>query len=185
MSKRIVTLAAIAALTWLALAGAGKSQARAGLGFGHAPAAAFGGVTNIKEVVNRTNETLVVEKIDFTGNAITGRREDTGNIPPDGVWTGDMWVPWANNAEEFTNHRIEIHIWALRPGSMERDGGWKFFVWQTGEYVRFNEVRRFVENAPRVPGLARAGGERRLVISAKADKDKGQKFTFAFEKLNP
>ena len=46
--------------------------------------------------------------------------------------------------------------------------------------MRFNDKNEFVNNAPRVPGEARAGGERRLIINTRNNKP-----VFTFEKYEP
>ena len=182
MSGKFILLAAVAALSWGAFANVEEGQARAAVRSGGAPAAVmFGGVTNIKEIVNRTAHVVKVQKNEFTGNYYTGSYQDTNEIPADGVWTGDMWVPWANNGEEFKNHWMAISVRTPRRTS----GGTvqpytAFYLWQSGEYVRFNDENRFVDNAPRVPGESHAGGERRLIISTRDNKP-----VFTFEKFKP
>ena len=66
-----------------------------------------------------------------------------------------MWIPWADSSNEFSEKFMEIRI----------DGKAVFWLWQSGEYVRYNTRARFVENGRKVPGESRAGGERRLIIS--------------------
>ena len=75
-----------------------------------------GGVTNIKEVVNNTAGVVKLLKRDFTGNAITTRIENTPEIAAGTTWKGDMWVPWANNAEEFKNHFMQLYQSSLVEG---------------------------------------------------------------------
>lgn len=128
-----------------------------------------GGVTNIKEVVNNTHMTVEVRKYDVGATAAGGHYETTKEIPADGgTWSGDMWIPWADNSNDFTEKYMEIRIYR----------GTAFWLWQSGEFVRFNNRARFVENGRRVPGEARAGGERRLIISMSASTP-----IFKFEKL--
>ena len=142
-----------------------------------------GGVTNVKEVVNRTPGNIWVGKLE--SDLRTGIRiEDTEIIPPNGVWTGEMWVPWADNADQFDTRRMFIS-----PGTTAKAGDpfvrhkggvyavW-YWIWQSGEYLRFSDRTKFIPNAPRVLGEASAGGDRRLVVAMKGDR-----VVFAFEKL--
>jgi hypothetical protein len=175
MSKKLVLLAVIAALSLCAVAKVEKSQARAGVKCGGMRAVAFGGVTNIKEIVNRTSGVVRIRTVDVKGTEHGSR--GTRDIPANGVWTGDIWVPWANNEEEFQFHRMEIVINIPQPTRSGTDSAKFFLIWQSGEYVRFIQTqerssfesskRLFVDNAPRVPGEARAGGERRMIVSTK------------------
>ena len=177
MSKRFVLLAVIAALSLFAFANVEKSQAHAGGKFERASTVAFGGVTNIKEVVNKTSGVLRVSKVDSPINIFHSGISSTWDIPADGVWSGDMWIPWANNAEEFKGHKMTLSI-GLHPNPGNQNLVYtNFYLWQSGEFVRFAITDKFIENAPKVPGEARAGGERRLVVTAE-----GTKAIFTFEK---
>jgi len=132
-----------------------------------------GGVTNVKEVVNNTSGVIKLLKRDFTGNIFTTHIETTEEIAAGATWKGDMWIPWANNAEEFKNHFMQLYT---NVGQIK-----SFYIWQTGESVRFTDRiffdrSSFSDDAPQVPGEARSGGERRLIVSVK----NGQTvFTFA------
>ena len=127
-----------------------------------------GGVTNIKEIVNNTSINLTVTKMEPTWNPYSGDYSD--EIPPDGgVWTGDMWIPWADNRNDFTEKHMEVRIYR----------GTAFWIWQSGEFVLYNNRARFVSNARRVPGESRSGGERRLIISI----DENGRPVFKFESL--
>lgn len=129
-----------------------------------------GGVTNIKEIVNNTTINLEVGKLDIpVGSGLIS--ETTGTIPPNGgIWRGDMWIPWAENTEEFSKKRLEIR-------SQERT---LFWIWQTGELVRYGRANRFVNNAPQVPGKSESGGERRLFLSME-----GSTIAFTFQAFRP
>ncbi len=115
-----------------------------------------GGVTNIKEIINNTPLTMEVRKFDTKPLAAAAEYETTGEIPADGgTWSGDMWIPWVDNSNDFREKRMEIRV----------EEATIFWIWQSGEFVRFNSRARFVSNAPRVSGESRSGGERRLIIS--------------------
>lgn len=132
-------------------------------------AAKAGGVTNIKEVVNNTRLTVEIRKYDTKPLAAGNEYETTREIPADGgTWSGDMWIPWADNSNDFSEKYLEIKIYR----------GTTFWLWQTGEFVRYNTRARFVENGRKVPGESRAGGERRLIINMD-----GNRPVFVFEKL--
>ena len=135
-----------------------------------AGAAIAGGVTNIKEIVNNTSMTVEVRKYDIKAGAAASAFETTREIPANGgIWSGDMWVPWADNANDFAEKHMEVKVYR----------GTAFWIWQSGEFLRFNDRARFVANARRVSGEARSGGERRVVISMNKDG----KIVVEFQKL--
>jgi hypothetical protein len=115
-----------------------------------------GGVTNIKEVLNETNMTVELRKYDRKPLAAASEFETTGEIPTGGgTWSGAMWVPWVDKSADFVEKHMEIVI----------GGRTAFWIWQSGEFIRYNTRPAFVENARRVAGESRGGGERRLIIS--------------------
>jgi hypothetical protein len=143
-----------------------------------------GGVTNVKEVVNNTSGVIKLLKRDFTGNIFTTHIESTEEIAAGATWKGDMWIPWANNAEEFKNHFMQLYT--RIPSPTDRSVGQikSFYIWQTGESVRFTDRiffdrSSFSDDAPHVPGEARSGGERRLIVSAKNGEP-----VFTFERFH-
>jgi len=84
-----------------------------------------------------------------------------------------MWIPWAVNADEHTEKHIEV----LAKKGVRRFPEVLFTIWQQGDLVRFHNVRRiFISNAPVVPGVASAGGERRMIVSTE-----GGRIVFAIE----
>lgn len=129
-----------------------------------------GGVTNIKEIINNTPMMIEVRKLDTKPTlAAVVEYETTGEIPADGgTWSGDMWIPWVDNSDDFMKKRLEIRVYR----------GTAFWIWQSGEFVRYNNRSRFVSNARRVSGESKSGGERRLIISMDGDRP-----VFKFEKL--
>jgi hypothetical protein len=139
----------------------------AGLACGSAIA---GGVTNIKEIINNTAMTVEVRKYDIKTGAAGSDFETTNEIPANGgTWSGDMWIPWVDNANDFSEKRMELRVYR----------GTAFWIWQTGEFVRYNDRARFIPNARRVTGEAKSGGERRLVISTNKDG----RVVFEFQRL--
>ncbi len=137
-------------------------------------AARAGGVTNVKEIINNTSITLEVSKFEpRLGNPYSGdhSREIAAN---GGVWTGDIWIPWVNNEQDSRDRWMGIYYAST---GNNRTNHIEFFIWQTGEFVRYSK-KQYIQNAPKVPGESKSGGERRLIIS---EKDK--KFFIKFEKL--
>lgn len=133
-------------------------------------AAIAGGVTNVKEIVNNTGMTVEVRKYDIKAGAAGSEFETTREIPANGgIWTGDMWVPWADSADDFTEKHMEVRVYR----------GTAFWIWQSGEFLRYNDRGRFIANARRVTGEARSGGERRMIISMNKDG----KIIVEFQKL--
>jgi hypothetical protein len=142
-----------------------------------------GGVTNVKEVVNNTSGVIKLLKRDFTGNIFTTHIESTEEIAAGATWKGDMWIPWANNAEEFKNHFMQLYTRIPSPSDTSVGQIKSFYIWQTGESVRFTDRiffdrSSFSDDAPQVPGEARSGGERRLIVRVKNGEP-----VFTFERL--
>lgn len=153
-----------------------------------------GGVTNIKEVVNNSTKKVVKLTTYERKNGIWegAPRKTTGVITYSDYWDGDMWIPWADNEEQFKEHFMTIEIIELRP-TRGTDIYHTYFVYQTGEYVRVSfygitEHRgsgsvtgsSYDPDAKRVPGEWRSGGERRIVF----DDEKDGSVSFKFEKIN-
>lgn len=114
------------------------------------------GVTNIKEILNDTGMSVEVRKYDKKTLGAASEFETTNEIPGGGgTWSGDMWIPWVDSSSDFAEKHLEILI----------NGRTVFWVWQSGDFVRYNTRARFVQNAPRVFGESKVNGERRLIIS--------------------
>lgn len=98
-------------------------------------------ITSIKEVLNETDEVVEVKLWAVSPSD----KETTGEIPANGgIWSGNMWIPWMDNADDFSNRLIEIKI----------DKKTVFLIWQSGGYVRYkNSDRRvFLQNISWAPG---------------------------------
>lgn len=113
-----------------------------------------GGVTSIKEIRNRTSHEVIVRKTDYAFTA-AGPHIQEETIPSRGVFNGDFWIPWADNADQFSESHLTISV----------NGTVIAWIWQSGEYVRFNTIQRFINNARVVPGISRSGGNRRLIVT--------------------
>ncbi len=138
-------------------------------------AARAGGVTNVKEIINNTSIILEVSKLEpRLGNPYSGDYSDE-IAANGGVWTGDIWIPWVNNEQDSRDRWMGIYYHTGTGNN--KTYHYEFFIWQTGDYVRYSK-KQYIENAPKVPGESKSGGERRLIIS---EKDK--KFFIKFEKL--
>lgn len=138
-------------------------------------AANAGGVTNVKEIINNTSMIITVSKSEpKNGNPYS--IDYTYEMPAKGgTWSGDMWIPWVNNERDSRDRRMEIGYFTGEDNNKTFHS--IFYIWQTGDYVRYSK-ELYVENAPKVPGESKSGGERRLIIG---EKDK--KFFIKFEKL--
>jgi hypothetical protein len=147
------------------------------------------GVTNIREVMN-TSRTRVVKLTSFeTKFKWEGpEKKSTGAVTYGAIWSGDLWVPWADNADDFKGHFMTLEIIELRP-MMSTDISHIYVLFQSGDYVRVNfygviEQRGFgtltsgtyMPNAPKVPGEWRSGGDRRLVVFDKTARVPGFRF---------
>ena len=150
-----------------------------------------GGVTNIKEVVNRSSKAIRVTAYDNKTLAENGLRNllTTSVISAGGNWRGDMWVPWADNRSQFRKHFFTIEIFQLSPTASGRV--LTFGGYQTGEEIRASLIRdrtgsqhevhylvedEYNERAPRVDGEWRSGGERRILLFDRPDGSVGFKF---------
>ncbi len=150
-----------------------------------------GGVTNIKEVVNRSSKTVRLTTYE-NKNDVESRWKTTRRIAAGATWRGDMWVPWADNDEQFQNHFLKIEIFTPRPGPNLSDVR-VFTLYQSGEDVRTcpdnfltlqNTEEIHIEHpavpynprAPRVAGEARSGGDRRVVFFDNRDRSVGYRF---------
>jgi len=153
-------------------------------------AALAGGVTNIKEVVNKSSKAVRVSAWDNKTLLENGHRNliSTSVIAAGAEWRGDMWVPWADNKKQFRSHFISIEIFEASP---TRPGRVLVFgAYQTGEEIRSSLVRdrtsnqgeevyliedEYAANAPRVDGEWRSGGDRRVIFFDKPDGSVGFK----------
>jgi hypothetical protein len=108
----------------------------------------IGGVTNVKEWVNHTGTDLEV----FKG---VGRDvENHYKIPAGQTRSAEMWLPWAENSDEYRTRHTTFLL-----------GGKPFgYVWQSRKIVRFNLVDSFVKYGPMAPGASGAGGDRRATF---------------------
>ena len=101
----------------------------------------------------------------------------TAVIPAGGRWSGDMWVPWADNRQQFRSHFITIEMFEGSPSATSRVQ--VFGMYQTGEEIRSSLVRTRYTNqsevhylledeynatAGRVDGEWKSGGDRRIVF---------------------
>ncbi|HUR98584.1 MAG TPA: hypothetical protein VMZ26_11020 [Pyrinomonadaceae bacterium] len=150
-----------------------------------------GGVTNIKEVINKSSKPVRVSCYDNKTLLENGHRNmlTTSVIASGGDWRGEMWVPWADNKNQFRSHFFSVEIF---DGSPARAGRVQIFGgYQTGEEIRSSlirtrttnqgEVHYLVEDeynasAPRVEGEWRSGGDRRIVFFDRPDHTVGFKF---------
>jgi hypothetical protein len=107
------------------------------------------GVTNVRNWRNDTDQELEVWKLDGSF-----QWQDHYRIAPGQTGGGDMWIPWANNATEYTRKHAVIQV----------GGQILACVWQQGTQIRFNTADEFVPGGQSVPGEAEAGGERTIVV---------------------
>lgn len=157
-------------------------------------AAQAGGVTNIKEIVNRSSK--VVRVSTYENKTLIENGWNNWIATPElsangGNWTGDMWVPWADNKEQFKSHFMKIEI--IEQRSEPRFNLVRAFgVYQTGEEIRFSFAREYQgrqpanswylgeqhynADAPKVEGEWKSGGERRIIFFDKKDGSVGFKF---------
>lgn len=153
-----------------------------------------GGVTNVKEIVN--NSSKVVRVSTYENKTLIENGWKNWIATPElsangGRWTGDMWVPWADNKAQFKSHFMKIEIIEKRPPprvEFVRAYG----LYQSGEELRFSFAREYESrqpanswylgedhyraDAPKVEGEWKSGGERRIVFFDKKDGSVGFEF---------
>lgn len=133
------------------------------------------GVTNIKAVFNNTSHHILVDKYE-AGPDKPG--ETTGGIPPNGIWSGSMWIPWANNWYEFKEHFMLIQTGHTISGFIFQQGDFVRYIEQEIEVGRYRQFLNpqysyqgiFKENAPSINGIARVDGDRKLVVYTEGNK---------------
>ena len=152
-----------------------------------------GGVTNIKEVVNRSSKIIRLSTYEDKGDA-ESKWKTTRKIAAGATWRGDMWIPWADNNEQFLKHFLKIEIFRPRPGQNLSDVN-VITIYQNGEYVRTSPDNSYVEentdeinielpiedydrHAWAVEGEWKSGGERRIIFGDRRDGS----VSFKFEK---
>src|SRR5437868_1192661 len=81
-----------------------------------------GGVTNIKQVINKSSKAVRVTAYDNKTLAENGHhnRITTEVIGPGADWRGDMWIPWADNAQQFRLHFLTFEIFEMSPRARGR-----------------------------------------------------------------
>lgn len=144
-----------------------------------------GGVTNIKEVINNSSKVVKLTTYEAKHGFEGAAKKTTGVITYGNIWNGDMWIPWADNEEQFKGHFMSIEIIELRR-TRGTDIYHTYIVYQSGDYVRVSfygmvEQRgfgiltsgSFDPDARRVSGESKSGGERRVVFSTKKTATSG------------
>ncbi|MBA3352451.1 MAG: hypothetical protein H0U23_08530 [Blastocatellia bacterium] len=156
--------------------------------------ASAGGVTNIKEVVNRSSKIIRLTTYEDK-NDVESKWKTTRKIAAGAIWRGDMWIPWADNREQFLKHFLKIEIFSPRPKQNLSDVR-VTMIYQSGEHVRTCPDNSYTEqnsdeinielplfeynaSAPRVAGVGRSGGDRRVIFSDNRDRSVG----FIFEEF--
>jgi hypothetical protein len=110
------------------------------------------GVTNVKRWVNDTAQVVEVWKVDGGSG-----RADNYTIRPGTTFDGDMWIPWANTAEEYRNHHVTITV----------GGSPLVYIWQNGDSIRFNTDDAFIAGGPPLAGgSGTSGGNRTIAVGA-------------------
>jgi hypothetical protein len=128
--------------------------------YGRIIAEILGTVTNVRRVVNETDQSVTLWKKDGW------KGEQTVRIQPNTTSGMEMWIPWADSATQYNNHRMEIRVGSQVIGHL----------WQSGSQVRFNASNQWVKDGYAVAGEAKAGGDRTLLVG----KDSNGKLGFSF-----
>lgn len=153
-----------------------------------------GGVTNIKEVVNRSTKIVRLSTFEYK-NDVESQWKTTEKIKAGITWKGDMWIPWADDEKQFSLHFLKIEIFKPRPNGNLSDVN-VITIHQTGDYVRMNPdesytaensdeiniqapLQDYNPDALTVAGESKSGGDRRVIFS---DKNDGS-VEFRFEKI--
>jgi hypothetical protein len=101
----------------------------------------------VKAWVNKTDKEVEVWKLDGGLG-----RKDYCRIPPGETVRRDLWIPWADNPEQFVDRR----------GIVQIDGEPKIFFWQSGDGLWCGSRDMYM--GIRIPGVERPGGNRTMFI---------------------
>lgn len=151
-----------------------------------------GGVTNIKEIVNRSSKVVRITTYESKNAVETGFKfKGSPRIAAGETWRGDVWIPWADTKEQFASHMMKIEIITPRPtertdvveiflgyqsGDCVRAGFAKTEMMRGDAFVYYPGASGYNAEAPRVEGEWSAGGERRVIFYDKPDGSGGFKF---------
>lgn len=129
-------------------------------------------VTSIKAIVNHSEFPVTFLKLENT--------EDHGVIYPGQVNYNEVWIPWCDNAEAFSQKALIIEV----------NNDLRFYIWQSGAAVYYHQspikeltigqpyaaIPKYPQLVPYaalnqklykpnlIPGLSAVGGDRRLTI---------------------
>lgn len=129
-------------------------------------------VTSIRNIVNQSEFPVVFLKLENT--------EDHGIIYPGQVNYNEVWIPWCDNAVDFSRKVLILEV----------NGDMRFYIWQSGPGVYYHQapVKAFSTGQPYasiakppqlipyvavnpqlykgqlIPGVSAVGGNRRLTI---------------------
>jgi hypothetical protein len=120
--------------------------------FGTAIAEVSAGVTNIKRIQNETIYPLRLAKIDVVfPNRPVYEEIVVGRYA---VKETEFWMPWAQDATDYARKHAGLQL-----------GNTHFaWLWQKDGRLKFSGTDAFNAAAPDVPGVARGGGNRTLVV---------------------
>jgi hypothetical protein len=108
------------------------------------------GVTNVKRWRNETGQELEVWKLDGSYTWA-----DHYRIAPGQTVDADMWIPWADNADQYAKKHAVIMV-----------GGKPLaYIWQSGTQIRFNTSDEFVPEGQSAAGESTAGGNRTILVT--------------------
>jgi hypothetical protein len=110
------------------------------------------GVTSIRHVDNHTNKKIVVANRENPNNNFT--------VPADDGHEGEMWIPWCDDSGSFNSKHIEFRVEAT---------GKTYYVWQSGDRVRYSEDGAWAAGGQAVPGDSFVDGDRRVVFSSSGE----------------
>lgn len=127
------------------------------------------GITDTLKLRHRASANLSIFDIENTNTPGHGVE-----VKPGDDLDCDMWIPWATNANEFTNHHLRIDI----------DRTPRFWIWQAaradGDWVRFSTDGSWHDPGVRVPGISDVSGHRGIIV-----KDSGIDFIRVQRSLAP
>lgn len=129
-------------------------------------------VTSIKSIINQTGFGISFLKLENV--------EDNGIIHPGLTSYNEVWIPWCDNAEQFSQKALVVQV----------NNDLRFFIWQSGPLIYYNQapVKEFSTGQPyigllkppqpvpyvaipsqyykpkQIPGLASIGGDRKLIV---------------------
>lgn len=112
-------------------------------------------VTAITFAVNPTS--AIVNIVNYENPNHSGNNVSLTPNTSMGTPQCNMWLPYCDTAEQFSKGKY-IHV-KIKSGNTD------YYLWQQGDYVRFNNKKEWIKDGPKVPGTSEIIGNRTVTFS--------------------